>query len=103
MSVFYTPRQMFEKFLHYMYLDYEQLVLCDRCIENKMRNYSDEFEYYYDLHMCVVKCFNVLKLQKNCRIGLTVCKGKIVDFLHDSYHENCNCTKLLFRTDIRKI
>ena len=53
--------------------------------------------------MCVVKCFNVLKLQKNCRIGLTVCKGQIVDFLLDSKHEFCSCTKLPYKTNIRKI
>ena len=54
--------------------------------------------------MCVVKCFNVLKLQKNCRIGLTVCKkGQIVDFLLDSKHEFCSCSKLPYKTNIRKI
>ena len=103
MSVIYSPRQMFEKFVHYMYLDYDQLVSADRYIEFQMRDYTDKFEYFYDLHMCAVKCFNVLKLQKNCRIGLTVCKGKVVDFLLSSDHESCNCSKLLFRTNIREI
>ena len=103
MSVIYYPRQMYEKFVNYMYLDYDQLILADRYIENQMRDYSDKFEYFYDMHMFVVKCFNVLKLQKNCRIGLTVCKGKIVDFLLDSDHEFCSCTKLLYKTNIRKI
>ena len=40
---------MFRKFVNFMFLDYEQLILADRYIEMKMRNYSDEFEYYYDL------------------------------------------------------
>ena len=103
MSVIYSPRQMYEKFVNYMYLDHEQLVLADRYIENKMRDWSDEFEFFYDLHMFAVKCFNVLKLQKNCRIGLTVCKGKIVDLLLDSKHESCSCSKVLFKTDVKKI
>ena len=60
-------------------------------------------EFFYDMHMCVVKCFNVLKLKKNCRIGLTVCKGQIVDFLLDSKHEFCSCAKLPYKTNIRKI
>ena len=103
MSVIFTPRQMYEKFMHYMYLDYDQLVLADKYIENQMNEFPDKFEFFYDMHMCVVKCFNVLKLKKNCRIGLTVCKGQIVDFLLDSKHEFCSCTKLPYKTNIRKI
>ena len=96
-------RQMFDKFVHYMYLDYDQLKLADSYIEMQMKDYSDKFEYYYDLHMFAIKCFNVLKKQKNCRIGLTVCKGKIVDFLLDSEHASCSCSKVLFNTNVRKI
>ena len=105
MSVIYPPCQIYEKFVNYMYLDYDQLVLANQYIENQMRDDSDsdKFEFFYDMQMCVVKCFNVLKLQKNCRIGLTVCKGKIVDFLLDSDHEFCSCIKLLYKTNIRKI
>ena len=99
-----SPRQMFEKFVNYMYLDHEQLVLADRYIENMMRDYSDKFEYYYDLHMYVLKCFNVLKKQKNCRIGLAVCKGKVVDLLLDpGIHESCSCSKVLFKTNLKEI
>ena len=95
---------MYVKFIHYMYLDFDQLVLADKYIEDQMKDDSpDKFEFFYDMHMCVVKCFNVLKLQKNCRIGLTVCKGKIVDFLLDSKHEFCSCTKLPYKANIRKI
>ena len=94
---------MYDKFVHYMYLDYDQLLLAYHYIEVQMKNYSDNFEYYYDLHMFAVKCFNVLKKQKNCRIGLTVCKGKVVDFLLDSEHESCSCSKVLFKTNVRKI
>ena len=79
------------------------IVLADRYIEYQMRDWSDKYEYFYDMHMFVVKCFNVLKLQKNCRIGLTVCKGKIVDFLLNSDHESCSCSKVLFKTKVRKI
>ena len=103
MSVIYSPCQMYVKFIHCMYLDYDQLVLADKYIENQMNEFPDKFEFFYDMHMYVVKCFNVLKLQKNCRIGLTVCKGQIVDFLHDSKHEFCSCTKLPYKTNIRKI
>ena len=94
---------MFDKFVHYMYLDYDQLKLSDRYIKMQMKDYSDKSEYYYDLHMFAIKCFNVLKKQKNCRIGLTVCKGKIVDFLLDSEHASCSCSKVLFNTNVRKI
>ena len=103
MSVIYSPFQMYQKFTNYMYLDFDQLILADKYIENQMRDDPEKFEFFYDMHMCVVKCFNVLKLRKNCRIGLTVCKGKIVDFLLDSDHEFCSCTKLPYKTNIRKI
>ena len=86
-----------------MSLDSSQLILADRYIEMQMRDYSDKFEYYYDLHMYAVKCFNVFKKQKNCRIGLTVCKGEIVDLLTDYEHESCFCSKVLFKTDLKKI
>ena len=94
-----SSKQMYDKFVHYMYLDYNQLLLANRYIEMQMRDYSDNLEYYYDLRMFAVKCFNVLKKQKNCRIGLTVCKGKVVDFLLDSEHESCSCSKVLFKTN----
>ena len=98
-----SPLSMFRKFVNFIFLDYEQLILADRYIEMKIRNYSDEFEYYYDLHMYAVKCFNVLKKQKNCRIGLTVCKGEIVDLLLDYDHESCSCSKVLFKTNLKEI
>ena len=95
--------QMFQKFVNFMYLDSSQLILADRYIEMKMRDYSDKFEYYYDLHMYAVKCFNVLKKQKNTRIGLTVCKGEIVDLLTDYEHESCSCSKVLFKTNLKEV
>ena len=94
---------MYKKFVNFMCLNHEQLALADRYIEMKMRNYSDKFEYYYDLHMYAIKCFNVLKKQKKCRIGLTVCKGEIVDLLTDYEHESCSCSKVLFNTKLKEI
>ena len=98
-----SPREMFEKFVSFMYLDYEQLILADRWIENHMKDYSDKFEYYYDLHLYAMKCFNVLKKQKNCRIGLTVCKGEVIDLLYETKHQSCSCSKVLFRTNLSSI
>ena len=96
-----SPEQMYKKFVNFLYLNHEQLILADRYIEMKMN--SDQFEYYYDLHMYGVKCFNVLKKQKNCRIGLTVCKGEVVDLLLDYEHESCSCSKVLFKTNLKEI
>ena len=45
-------------------LDKDQLKLADRYIEMKMKDYSDKFEYYYDMHLFAIKCFNVLKEKK---------------------------------------
>ena len=86
-----SPEQMYKKFVNFLCLNHEQLILADRYIEMKMN--SDQFEYYYDLHMYAVKCFNVLKKQKKCRIGLTVCKGEVVDllfkgFIQDKFKRN---------------
>ena len=95
--------QNFEKFKNFMWLDSSQLKLADRYIEMKMKNYSDEFEYFYDMHMFAVKCSNVLKKQKNTRLGLTVCKGEVVDLLIDYKHEFCSCSKVLFNTKLKEI
>ena len=92
----------FQRFESFMWLDKGQLKLADHYIEMKMRNYSDKFEYFYDMHMFAVKCFNVLKRQKNTRIGLTVCKGEIVDLLIDDKHDYCSCSKVLFKTNLKK-
>ena len=98
-----SPRMMLKKFVSFMYLDHEQLVDAVLYIDNMLqRDYSVEFEYYYDLKMYANKCFNVLKKQKNCRIGLTVCKGEIVDLICDpGKHEFCSCSKVLFKTNLK--
>ena len=90
----------FQRFESCQYLDKDQLKLADRYIEIKMKNYSEKFEYYYDMHMFAVKSFNVLKKQNNTRIGLAVCQGEIVDFLIDDKHKKCSCSKVLFNTDL---
>ena len=94
----------YQRFESFMWLDKDQLKLAYRYIEIKMENYSDKFEYFYDMHMFAVKCFNnVLKRQKNTRLGLSVCKGEIIDFLIDDTHESCSCSKVLFKTNLKKI
>ena len=93
----------FQRFENLMWLDKDQLKLADHYIEMKMKDCSDKFEYFYDMHMFAVKCFNVLKKQKNTRLGLTVCKGEVVDLLIDDKHELCSCSKVLFKTNLKKI
>ena len=93
----------FQRFENLMWLDKDQLKLADHYIEMKMKDYSDKFEYFYDMHMFAVKRFNVLKKQKNTRLGLTVCKGEVVDLLIDDKHELCSCSKVLFKTNLKKI
>ena len=70
-----------------------------------MRNYSDKFEYYYDMNQFLMKCFDVLKKtdRKSVRIGMALCKGVIVDFLLDDRHKECKCSRVLFKTDIKEI
>ena len=93
----------FRRFESFMWLDTDQLKLAYRYIEIKMEDYSDKFEYFYDMHMFADKCFNVLNRQKNTRLGLTVCKGEIIDFLIDEKHDFCSCSKVLFKTNLKKI
>ena len=63
-----------------MWLDKDELKLAYSYIERMMFESDENFEYYHDLQMFAHKCFIVLKKQKNCRIGLAVCKGDVVDF-----------------------
>ena len=92
----------FQRFENLMWLDKDQLKLADHYIELQMNDYNEKFEYFYDMHMFAVKCFNVLKKQKNTRLGLTVCKGEIIDLLIDDKHEFCSCSKVLFKTNLKK-
>ena len=93
----------FKRFENLMWLDKDQLKLAECYIEVQMNECSKNFEYFYDMHLFAVKCLNVLKKQKNTRLGLTVCKGEIIDFLLDAKHEFCSCSKVLFKTNLRKI
>ena len=93
----------FCRFENLEFLDFDQLKLADRYIEMKMKNYSDEFEYYYDMHLFAMKCFDVLKKGKrsSVRIGLALCKGEVVDFLLDDKHKDCKCSSVLFKTKLK--
>ena len=90
----------FRRFENYEWLDKGQLKLADHYINMKMKDYSPQFEYYYDMHMFTMKCFSVLKKRNNVRIGLSLCKGEIVDFLLDDKHKDCRCSSVLFKTKL---
>ena len=95
--------QMYQKLIHFMYLDKDELKLADEYLERKIFDFDEKFEYYNDLRLFVIKCFNVLKLQKNTRLGLTVCDKHIVDLLVDYKHEFCSCSRVLYETNLREI
>ena len=95
--------QMYQKFVNFMFLDKDQLKLANEYIERKMFDFDEMFEYYHDLQMFAVKCFNVLKKQKKTRLGLTVCGGEVVDLLLDYKHEFCSCSKVSFNTSLKEI
>ena len=95
--------QMYQKFVNFMWLDKDELKLAYEYIERKMFEFDEKFEYYHDLQMFAHKCFNVLKKQKNTRIGLAVCEDEVVDLLVDYKHEFCSCSKVLFNTSLKEI
>ena len=95
--------QMYQKFVHFMWLDNDQLKLAVEYIKMKMFEFEETFEYFHDLRMFAHKCFNVLKKQKNTRLGLTVCEGEVVNLLVDYKHEFCSCSKVLFNTNLKEI
>ena len=86
-----------------MWLDKDHLKLVDEYLERKEFDFDEDFEFYHDLRMFAMKCFNVLKFQKNTRLGLTVCAGRVVDFLHDYKHEFCSCSRVFFNTNLKEI
>ena len=93
----------FQKFVHFMWLDKDELKLADAYLQRKIFDFDEKFEYYHDLRLYGIKCFNVLKKQKNTRLGLTVCDDKVVDLLVDYKHEFCTCSKVLFNTNLKEI
>ena len=94
---------MYQKFVDFMWLDKDQLKLVDEYLERKEFDFDENFEFYHDLRIYVIKCFNVLKLQKNTRLGLTVCHNRVVDLLVDYKHEFCSCSKVIFNTKLKEI
>ena len=94
--------EQFDRFENLQFLDFSQLKFADRYIEMKMKNYSEKFEYYYDMHLFAMKCFDVLKKgNRRCVIiGLALCKGEVVDFLLDDKHKDCKCSSVLFKTKL---
>ena len=96
---------MYQKFVNFLALDKDQLKLVDEYIREKLFNFdSDEdFEFFNDLRLYALKCFNVLKLQKNTRLGLTVCDKKVVYLLVDYEHEFCPCSRVTFRLKLKEI
>ena len=96
---------MYQKFVNFLTLDKDQLKLVDEYIREKLFNFdSDEdFEFFNDLRLYALKCFNVLKLQNNTRLGLTVCDKKVVDLLVDYEHEFCSCSHVTFGLRLKEI
>ena len=71
----------FRRFESFMWLDKDQLKLAYRYIEIKMEDYSDKFEYFYDMHMFAVKCFNnVLRDKKTLDSVLLYARVKLLIF-----------------------
>ena len=94
---------MYQKFVNFMWLDKDQLKLVDEYLERKEFDSDEDFEFYNDLQMYVIKCFNVLKFQRNTRLGLTVCDNYVIDLLVDDKHEFCSCSKVFFKTKLKEI
>ena len=95
--------QMYQKFVNFMWLDKDQLKLVDEYLERKEFDFDEEFEFYHDLRMYAIKCFNVLKFQKNTRLGLTVCDKYVIDLLVDYKHEFCSFSRVFFNTKLKEI
>ena len=68
----------FQRFENLMWLDKDQLKLADHYIELQMNDYNEKFEYFYDMHMFAVKCFNVLKKQKTLDSALLFARVKLL-------------------------
>ena len=95
---------MYQKFVNFMRLDKDQLKLVDEYLERRIfDSVGEDFEFFNDLRMFAIKCFNVLKFQKFTRIGLTVCNKKVVDLLVDYEHEFCLCSKVTFGLKLKEI
>ena len=93
----------FQRFINLQWLRKDQLILANNYVCNMMNDENNLFEYYYDIHCYIIKCFSVLKKRNNVRIGLTICNNEIVDFLLDDKHKSCECSNVLYKTNINQI
>ena len=94
------PFVQFRRFENYEWLDKSQLKLVIEYICGMMNDYNSLYEYYYGMYSFAMKCYSVLKKRNNVRIGLTLCKGEIVDFLLDDKHKDCTCSSVFFKTKL---
>ena len=96
---------MYQKFIHFLLLDRDQLKSVDEYIRMKLFDFNsnEDFEFFNDLRLYALKCFNVLKFQNNTRLGLTVCNKKVVDLLVDYEHEFCPCSRVTFGLKLKEI
>lgn len=97
--------RMYQKLVNFLFLNREQLILADKYVERKLSDFitDKEFEFFNDLKLYIFKCFNVLKLQNNTRLGLSVCNNRVVDLLIDYEHEFCPCSKVTFGLKLKEI
>ena len=96
---------MYQKFINFLLLDRDQFKSVDEYIQMKLFDFSsnEDFEFFNDLRLYALKCFNVLKFQNNTRLGLTVCNKKVVDLLVDYEHEFCPCSRVTFGLKLKEI
>ena len=93
----------FQLFINLQWLRKDQLILANDYVCNMINDENNLFEYYYDTHCYIQKCFSVLKKRNNVRIGLTICNNEIVDFLLDAEHKSCECSNVLYKTNISQL
>ena len=93
----------FQRFINLQWLRKDQLILANDYVCNMINDENNLFEYYYDTHCYIQKFFSVLKKRNNVSICLTICNNEIVDFLLDAEHKSCQCSNVLYKTNISQL
>ena len=93
----------FESYRDFKELSHEELKLAVNYICGNLNSTGCFYPYWYDMYCYTSKTFIVMKMRKKNglkelgKLGEAVCNGKIINFLNEKDHFNCQCSSVYFK------
>ena len=91
-----TGYDEFQRFKDFKVMDEDSLDLASNYVCLQLNNPSYGYRYYYDMYSYIAKCRFVLQKYKETKLGESICKGELINFLKDLKHKNCSCGSVYY-------